>query len=87
MFNQPKKIKRREKEKMGEYCEHPETVVQSLESDEINGLSAAQVKERTEQYGKNKLQEKKKKSWAGRFFEQFKDAMIIILIQSMILNL
>ncbi len=71
---------------MGEYCEHPETVVQSLESDEINGLSAAQVKERTEQYGKNKLQEKKKKSWAGRFFEQFKDAMIIILIIASVIS-
>ena len=65
---------------MGEYCEYPETVVQSLESDTVNGLTAAQVKERTEKYGKNKLQEKKKKSWMARFFEQFKDAMIIILI-------
>jgi len=65
---------------MGEYCEYPETVVQSLESDTVNGLTAAQVKERTEKFGKNKLQEKKKKSWIGRFFEQFKDAMIIILI-------
>jgi len=65
---------------MGEFCEHPETIVQSLESDAVNGLSAKQVKERTEQFGKNKLKEKKKKSWAARFFEQFKDAMIIILI-------
>ncbi len=65
---------------MGEFCEHPETIVQSLESDSVNGLSAKQVKERTEQFGKNKLKEKKKKSWASRFFEQFKDAMIVILI-------
>lgn len=65
---------------MGEYCEHPETIVSNLESDAVNGLTAAQVKERTEKFGKNKLKEKKKKSWARRFFEQFKDAMIVILI-------
>ena len=71
---------------MGEYCEYPETVVQSLESDTVNGLTAAQVKERTEKFGKNKLQEKKKKSWMGRFFEQFKDAMIIILIVASVVS-
>ena len=71
---------------MGEYCEYPETVVQSLESDINNGLSASQVKERTEKYGKNKLQEKKKKTWAQRFFEQFKDAMIIILIVASVIS-
>ncbi len=71
---------------MGEYCEFPETVVKELESDETNGLTTEQVKQRTEQYGKNKLQEKKKKTWAARFFEQFKDAMIIILIIASIIS-
>lgn len=65
---------------MGEYCEHPETIVQQLETNVETGLTSEQVKERTEKFGKNKLQEKKKKTWMGRFFEQFKDAMIIILI-------
>ena len=65
---------------MGEYCEYPETIVQSLESNTVEGLSSSQVKERTEKYGPNKLQEKKKKTWMQRFFEQFKDAMIVILI-------
>ena len=41
---------------MGEYCEYPETIVQSLESNTVEGLSSSQVKERTEKYGPNKLQ-------------------------------
>ena len=65
---------------MGEFCELPETVVKEFESNSETGLTSAQVKERAEKYGKNKLTEKKKTSWIGRFFEQFKDAMIIILI-------
>lgn len=44
------------------------------------GLSSAQVKERREKYGENKLREKKKKSNLTRFLEQFKDVMIIILL-------
>ena len=71
---------------MGEYCEYPETIVQSLESNTVEGLSSSQVKERTEKYGPNKLQEKKKKTWMQRFFEQFKDAMIVILIIASIIS-
>ena len=71
---------------MGEYSEYPETIVHQLESNVDTGLTAQQVKERTEKFGKNKLKEKKKKSWAGRFFEQFKDAMIIILIIASIIS-
>ncbi len=80
------KNKKGENLKMGEYCEFPETVVKELESDSATGLTASQVKERTEKFGKNKLTEKKKKTWAGRFFEQFKDAMIIILIIASIIS-
>ena len=64
---------------MGEYCEYPETIVQGLESDAIDGLTTAQAKERFVKYGPNKLQEKKKKTWMQRFFEQFKDFLVIIL--------
>ena len=71
---------------MGEYCEYPETIVQQLDSNVETGLTAQQVKERAEKFGKNKLQEKKKKSWICRFFEQFKDAMVIILIIAAVIS-
>ena len=50
------------------------------------GLSAVQVKERLEKYGENRLREKKKKSNLARFFDQFKDVMIIILIIAAIIS-
>lgn len=55
-------------------------VLSALETDEVKGLTSAQVAEKTAQYGQNKLQEKKKKGFLVRFLEQFKDVMIIILL-------
>ena len=39
-----------------------------------------QAEQLREQYGENRLREKKKKSMLARFADQFKDAMILILI-------
>ena len=69
-----------------EFCEYPETIVKQLESNSETGLTSEQVAERTEKYGPNKLKEKKKKSWIARFFEQFKDAMVIILIIAAVIS-
>ena len=57
-----------------------EEVLQALESDADRGLTEAQVLERRERHGENRLRQKKKKSILGRFLEQFKDAMILILL-------
>ncbi len=57
-----------------------QSVLDGLETNKEVGLSSVQVKERVLKYGQNKLQEKKKKSTLVKFFEQFKDAMIIILL-------
>ena len=51
-----------------EYCEYPETIVKQLESNVETGLTAEQVKQRAEQFGPNKLKEKKKKPPFRRFF-------------------
>lgn len=51
-----------------------------LSTDQKNGLSNKQVAERKEKYGLNKLHEKKKKTILQRFFAEFKDAMILILL-------
>ncbi len=57
-----------------------ENVLSHFSSDQTVGLTTAQVEEKRAQFGENKLKEKKKKSIFARFFEQFKDVMIIILL-------
>ncbi|MCR4892378.1 MAG: calcium-translocating P-type ATPase, PMCA-type [Lachnospiraceae bacterium] len=66
--------------------EDSEKVVQGLQSDLVKGLSDSQAEEKRQQYGENKLKEKKKKSTFQRFLEQFKDVMILILIAAAIVS-
>ena len=68
------------------YSDSIDAVIASLDTDVSRGLSDAEVELRREKYGENKLREKKKKSLARRFFEQFKDVMIIILIIAAIIS-
>ncbi len=51
------------------------------------GLTAAQVEERTREHGKNVLQETKKKSAFQVFLEQFKDLLVIILIVAALISM
>ena len=55
-------------------------VLQALQTDRETGLKAQQVEQLREQYGENRLKEKKKKSMLARFADQFKNVMILILI-------
>ncbi len=61
-------------------------VINSLSSDAEKGLSADKVAQLQTEYGKNKLKEKKKKTTAQRFIEQFKDVMILILIAAAVIS-
>lgn len=63
-----------------------EELIKQLETDPINGLSSATVTSKLKQYGKNMLKEAKKKSNLQRFFDQFKDVMILILIIAAIIS-
>ena len=53
---------------------------QKLGTDLNKGLSEKEAQSRLLKYGRNVLNEKKKKSVLGRFLEQFDDFMIIVLI-------
>ena len=51
------------------------------------GLTENEVLSRIEQNGENKLDEHKKQSLAKKFFAQFKDLMVIILIVSAVISI
>ena len=68
------------------HSQNKEEVLQSLQSSQTHGLTSQQVAERQQQYGANKLNEKKKKTFLQRFLAQFKDAMILILIAAAIIS-
>lgn len=53
----------------------------------FDGISSIEAKKRLNQYGKNTLKERKKKTNFERFVEQFNDPMIIVLIVVAILML
>ena len=57
-----------------------EALLKSLQTSPEKGLTSGQAAQRLSQYGENKLHEKKKKTNLQRFFEQFKDVMIMILL-------
>ena len=63
-----------------------EQVLQSLQTDPAQGLSAAEAARRLEQHGAYVLREKKKKTNLQRFLDQFKDVMILILIAAAIVS-
>ena len=65
---------------MSAHSQPKEELLKSLSTSAEKGLSSGQVAGLQNQYGPNKLKEKKKKTNFQRFLEQFKDVMIIILL-------
>ena len=63
-----------------------EETLNILSTNRETGLSGTQVTELQQKHGPNRLKEKKKKSLAQRFFDQFKDVMILILIAAAIVS-
>ena len=59
--------------------ERSEAVLKNLGTT-LGGLTDDQVRQKRSEFGENKLKEKKKKSNVQRFFDQFKDVMILILL-------
>jgi len=63
-----------------------ENILKELNSNLAFGLSSTHVSHALRRYGENRLQERHKKTIFIRFAEQFKDAMIIILIVAAIIS-
>lgn len=61
-------------------------VLNALHTNQEQGLTAAQVAQLQNEFGPNKLREKKKKTTLQRFLDQFKDVMILILIVAAIIS-
>lgn len=55
-------------------------LLEELKVDPNQGLTTAEAESRLASYGENRLREGKKKTNLQRFFEQFRDVMILILI-------
>ena len=68
------------------YNKNADELVTELATDLEKGLSGSEVQKRAEKYGPNKLKEKKKKTNFQRFVDQFKDAMILILIAAAVIS-
>ena len=71
---------------MNYYSTPLDDVLNETVTDAKVGLTHNEAKLRLEKNGENRLKEKKKKSLASRFFDQFKDVMIIILIIAAIIS-
>ncbi|MBE6945502.1 MAG: calcium-translocating P-type ATPase, PMCA-type [Ruminococcaceae bacterium] len=65
---------------MNFHSEPIDHVLESLQSNPEQGLSQSSAESKLRQYGENRLREKKRKSNLSRFFDQFKDVMILILL-------
>jgi len=62
-------------------------VLKELDVDLSSGLSEAEVEKRIEKYGKNRLQEAKKKTLIQLFFAQLNDALIYVLLGAAVVTL
>ncbi len=71
---------------MTPYSKNADGLLNELKTDSKSGLDSAEVTRRQQKYGENKLREKKKKTTFQRFVDQFKDAMILILIAAAIVS-
>ncbi|MGX7350686.1 potassium/sodium efflux P-type ATPase, fungal-type [Enterococcus canis] len=67
------------------YAEPVETVLEKVDAS-AEGLSNNEAQKRLALYGPNELDEGKKKSLVAKFFEQFKDLMILVLIVAAIIS-
>jgi len=76
----------REENRLLFHSETKDAVLRELSANAESGLTTEQVSEKFAKHGPNKLKEKKKKTNVQRFFDQFKDGMILILIAAAVVS-
>ena len=72
-------IQEENKEKMTPFSLSPETVLKKLDTS-ADGLSKKEAENRYQKYGPNQLATAKKESLLHKFFAQFEDFMILVLL-------
>lgn len=78
-------MERKEQRKEPFFAQDIATVFQTFETSR-EGLTTAEAGKRIDSYGHNQLNEEKKKSILVKFFEQFKDFMILVLIAAALIS-
>ena len=68
------------------HSEKIENVLKTLETDAVKGLDSKSAEKLREKYGENTLTQRKPKSMLRRFFDQFKDVMILILLAAAVVS-
>ena len=68
------------------HSEKIENVLKTLETDAVKGLESKSAEKLREKYGENTLTQRKPKSMLRRFFDQFKDVMILILLAAAVVS-
>jgi len=68
------------------YSSKPDELLHHLQVDAEKGLSSQNIQKLLQEHGENRLKEGKKKTNLQRFFDQFKDVMILILLAAAIIS-
>ncbi|MBG9986294.1 cation-translocating P-type ATPase [Facklamia sp. DSM 111018] len=61
-------------------------IIKTLKTDPRSGLSKEEAQARLEQYGENVIHEEERRSMLQKFFDQFKDFMIIVLLAAAVVS-
>jgi len=73
-------------EQMSWHSLSPEEALRALDSDASDGLAGEEAARRAAEYGPNRLEEEKRKSLLLRFFAQFNNFMIWVLLAAAIIS-
>jgi len=68
------------------YARKAEEALLYWRTDEEDGLAAGEVRDRLQQFGYNEMAEKPKIAWWRRFFAQFQDFMVLVLLAATLIS-